>query len=127
MPVGFRVIEQVAALLSETEPQLASELAFAVGKTRRAVRYALSALIEADRARRRGDVYFARPDLQVDVIDVATGHTLSSAVRLRSCFPGDHENYGIARKGLAQALMITVGGGAAPLLEIRRAAQAEAA
>jgi hypothetical protein len=59
MPVGFRVIEQVAGLLSETEARLVSELAPAVGKTPRAVRYALNLLMGAGRARREGGLYFA--------------------------------------------------------------------
>ncbi|CCE05812.1 hypothetical protein BRAS3843_1480043 [Bradyrhizobium sp. STM 3843] len=127
MPAGFRVIEQVASLLSETEARLVSEIAPAVGKTPRAIRYALAALMGADRARRHGDTYYACQDIRVDVIDVATGNTLSSTVLLRECFPGDFIAYGIARRALAHKLMITVGGGVSPLLEIRRTTQAEAA
>jgi len=84
---------------------------------------ALTALIKAGRARRQGYVYFARPDIVVDVVDVATGNTVSSGVLLRSCFPDDAVSYRIARSGLASELMITVGGGAAPLQQIKRAAQ----
>jgi hypothetical protein len=61
MPVGFRVIEQVAGLLSETEARLVSELAPAIGKTPRAIRYALASLMGEGRARRHGDAYYAMP------------------------------------------------------------------
>jgi hypothetical protein len=125
MPAGFRVIEQVASLLSETEPRLASEIAPTIGKTPRAIRYALAALVGAGRARRRGGVYFACPDVRVDVIHISTGNVDASNVPLRECFPDDFVAYGIARGSLAHKLMITVGGGASPLLEIRRAAQTE--
>jgi hypothetical protein len=129
MSVGFRVIEQVAALLSETEARQASEIVAAIGnRTSRAIRYALAALIKAGRARRQGYVYFACPDILVDVIDVASGSTVSSGVSLGSCFPDDAASYRIARSGLASELTITIGGGAEPLQQIRRAApQAEAA
>lgn len=124
MPVGFRVIEQVASLLSETEARQASEIIAAIGnRTPRAVRYALTSLIKAGRARRQGYVYFACSDITVDVVDVETGNAVSSGVSLRSCFPDDSESYTIARSGLASELMITVGGGAAPLLQIKRAAE----
>jgi hypothetical protein len=129
MSVGFRVIEQVAALLSETEARQASEIVAAIGnRTSRAIRYALTALIKAGRARRQGYVYFACPDVLVDVIDVASGNTVSSSVPLRSCFPDDAVSYRIARSGLASELMITTGGGAAPLQQIMRAvSESEAA
>jgi hypothetical protein len=129
MPVGFQFIEQVAALLSENEPRQTSDIAAAIrNRTPRAVRYALTALVEAGRARRHGYVFFACPDIVVDVVDVASGNAIFSGVPLRSCFPDDAESYCIARKSLATELMITIGGGAAPLLEIKRAAQpAEAA
>ena len=61
MPVGFHVIEQVAGLLSEKEARLVSELAPAVGKTPRAVRYALASLMGKGRVRRHGDAYYALP------------------------------------------------------------------
>jgi hypothetical protein len=129
MAVGFRTIEQVAALLSETEARQASEIVAAIGnRTDRAIRYALTSLIKAGRARRNGYVYFACPDVLVDVVDVATGNTVSRGVPLRSCFPDDAESYGIARGGLASELMITIGGGAAPLQQIKPTVQqAEAA
>jgi hypothetical protein len=60
MPVGSRIIEQVAALLSETEPLETSSIAAAVDYcSARAIRYALAALIKSGRARRHGVVYFA--------------------------------------------------------------------
>jgi hypothetical protein len=124
MPVGFQFIEQVAALLSETEPRQTSDIVAAIrNRTPRAIRYALTALVEAGRARRQGFVYFACPDIMVDVVDVATGNTISSGVPLRSCFPDDAESYFIACKCLATELMATIGGGAAPLLQIKCAAQ----
>jgi hypothetical protein len=127
MPVGFRVIEQVANLLSETEARQTSDIVAAIGnRTPRAIRYALTALIKAGRARRHGMVFFSCPDITVDVVDVATGNTVAPGVLLRSCFPDDAESYTIARSGLASELMITIGGGAAPLQQIKRAAlQAE--
>jgi hypothetical protein len=64
MPVGFRVIEQVAGLLSETEARLVSELAPAIGKTPRAIRYALASLMGDGRVRRHGDAYYALPAVQ---------------------------------------------------------------
>jgi predicted transcriptional regulator len=65
MPVGFRVIEQVAGLLSETEARVVSELAPAVGKTPRAVRYALNSLMSEGRVRRHGDAYYTLPAVPV--------------------------------------------------------------
>ena len=122
MPVGFRVIEQVASLLSETKERTTADIAAAMrNRTPRAIRYALAALVQAGRARRQGKVFFACPDIMVDVVDVATGNTISSGVPLRSCFPDDAEGYCIARSGLATGLMIPIGGGAAPLREIKRA------
>ena len=127
MPVGFRVIEQVASLLSETKERTTSDIVAAMrNRTPRAIRYALAALVQAGRARRQGKVFFACPDILVDVVDVATGNTISSGVPLRSCFPDDAEGYCIARSGLASELMITFGGGATPLQQIKRGApQAE--
>ena len=128
MPVGFQFIEQVAALLSEKEPRQSSDIVAAIhNRTPRAIRYALAALVEAGRARRRGYLYFACPDIMVDVVEVATGNQISSNVPLRSCFPDDDEGYCIARKCLATELMTTIGGGAAPLLEIKRATEPEKA
>jgi hypothetical protein len=129
MPVGFHLIERVAALLSETEARQASELVAAMGnRTPRAVRYALTSLIQAGRARRQGYVYFACPDIIVDVVDVDTRSVVAAGVLLRSCFADDAESYAIARLGLASELMITVGGGAAPLRQLKHAdQQAEAA
>ena len=79
MPVGFRVIEQVAALLSETEARLVSEISAPIGKTPRAIRYALTALIGAGRARRHGNVYFACADITDDVSKPETGRIAARA------------------------------------------------
>jgi hypothetical protein len=116
------VIEQVAALLSETEARQTSDIVAAIrNRTPRAIRYALTALVQAGRARRQGYVYLACPDIMVDVVDVATGNTISSDVPLRSCFADDAESYCVARKCLATEQMTTIGGGAAPLQQIKRA------
>jgi hypothetical protein len=70
-----------------------------------------------------GYVYFTCPDIMVDVVDVASGNMISSGVPLRSCFADDAEGYCIARKCLATEQMTTIGVGAGPLLQIKRAAQ----
>jgi hypothetical protein len=126
MSAGFHLTEQVAALLSETA-RPASEIVAAIGnRSPRAIRYALHALVKAGRAWRYGKIYFACPDIMVDVVDVTSGNMVSSGVPLRSCFREDFVAYGIARDTLTNNMMPTIGGGAEPLLEIRRIAQAEA-
>ena len=77
MPVGFQFIEQVAALLSETKGLQAPDVAAAIrNRTPRAIRYALNALVQAGRARRQHYVYFACPDIVVDVRPLLRGGRL---------------------------------------------------
>ena len=126
MSAGFHLTEEVAALLAETARPTSEIVAMVGNRSPRAIRYALYALVKAGRAWRYGKIYFACPDIMVDVVDATSGNTVSSGVPLRSCFPDDFIAYGIARGTLTNNKMPTIGGGTEPLLEIRRIAQAEA-
>jgi hypothetical protein len=114
MPAGTVLINQVASLLLPNVGKKMAEVRAGVTSrsTPRAVRYAVSALVQEGKARRVGNLIFAAADLTVSIHEQVFGPPTGSAPLLE-CFPDDVDGYLAAKADLLRGGSHHGGGGAA--------------
>lgn len=114
MPAGIILINQVASLLLPNVGKKIKEVraGITVPASSRAVRYAVSALVQEGKARRDGNLIFAADDLTVSIHEQVFGPPTGSAPLLE-CFPDDVDGYLAAKADLLRGGSHHGGGGAA--------------
>lgn len=114
MPAGKDLIMRVESHLDLKVGKTVQEIRDAVTSrgTPRAFRYAVTALVAAGKAVKRGRHYFAAKDLNVHILDNAGGEP-GLTVPLAECFPDDTGGYLEAKADLLHHGSHEGGGGAA--------------